>query len=88
MRRGCELLEINRSTLYYEEQPVDIDDIDLLNMIREVWGKHPYYGYRRITKELRETYQLDVNRKRVYRLISMNHTLVATLYTGPKSDKT
>ncbi len=85
IRRGCELLEINRSTFYYEEQPVDIDDIDLLNMIREVWEKHPYYGYRRITKELRGTYQLDVNRKRVYRLMVWGG--IQALFPGPNTSR-
>jgi putative transposase len=68
IRRFCQLLGVNRSTLYYEEEPSNIHDVDVLNIIREVWEKHPYYGYRRIRKELRETYRLDVNRKRVYRL--------------------
>lgn len=49
-RRLCELLGLNRSTLYYKENPPSIDDINLLNMIRDIWGKYPFYGYRRITK--------------------------------------
>jgi len=53
LRRCCELLGLNRSTLYYKEKPADIDDIDLLNAIRDVWERLPFYGYRRITKELR-----------------------------------
>ncbi len=56
VRRGCQLLGINRSTLYYEEKPAKAEDIDVLNMIRGVWERHPYYGYRRITKELRGAY--------------------------------
>jgi len=85
IRRGCQLLGINRSTLYYEEEPANIQDIDILNMIREVWEKHPYYGYRRITKELRGTYKLDVNRKRVYRLMVLGE--VKALFPGPNTSR-
>ena len=30
----------------------EIDDIGLLNEIRDIWERYPFYGYRRITKEL------------------------------------
>jgi len=53
LRRQCELLAVNRSTVYYQGKSLDIDDIELLNMIRDVWVRYPFYGYRRITKELR-----------------------------------
>lgn len=53
VRRCCELLGLNRSTLYYKEKPADIDDVDLLNTIRDIWERYPFYGYRRITQELR-----------------------------------
>lgn len=33
IRRCCELLGLNHSTLYYKEKPADMDDIDLLNAI-------------------------------------------------------
>lgn len=85
IRRGCQLLGINRSTLYYEEESANVQDIDVLNMIREVWEKHPYYGYRRITKELRVTYKLDVNRKRVYRLMVLGG--VKALFPGPNTSR-
>lgn len=85
IRRGCELLEINRSTLYYEGKPIDIDDIDLLNMIRDVWERHPYYGYRRITKELGETHKLNVNRKRVYRVMVWGG--IQALFPGPNTSR-
>ena len=53
LRRQCELLQVNRSTLYYKGATIDADDIDLLNEIREIWERYPFYGYRRITKELK-----------------------------------
>ena len=51
LRRQCELLQVNRSTFYYKAAEIDADDIDLLNEIREIWERYPFYGYRRITKD-------------------------------------
>ena len=70
LRRQCTLLNINRSTLYYDAKALDIDDISLLNEIRDVWEKLPFYGYRRITKELQGN-GIDVNKKRVQRLMRL-----------------
>lgn len=76
---------MNRSTLYYKEKVADIDDIDLLNAIRDVWERYPFYGYRRITKELRETSGLRVNRKRVQRLMAVGG--IQAIYPGPNTSR-
>jgi len=78
------LLGLNRSTLYYKEKPADIDDIDLLNAIRDVWERLPFYGYRRITKELRAK-GIKVNRKRVQRLMAWGG--IQAIYPGPNTSK-
>ena len=85
LRRQCELLSVNRSTLYYEEKPLDIDDIELLNIIRDVWGRYPFYGYRRITKELRGTSGIKVNRKRVQRLMQIGG--IYAIHPGPNTSR-
>ena len=84
LRRQCELLGVNRSTLYYEQKIPDIEDVDLLNAIRDIWMRRPFYGYRRITKELRAQGK-KVNRKRVLRL--MNVGGIRALYPGPNTSK-
>jgi putative transposase len=63
----CELLEYRRANLYYtKRQPVDESSIKAL--IREVAGRYPRYGYRRITQQLkREGHK--VNHKRIARLM-------------------
>ena len=63
MRRRCQLLGVNRSTVYYEAAPLEMDDIDWLNAIRDAWERYPFYGYRRVTKELKSK-GMQVNRKR------------------------
>jgi putative transposase len=78
------LLGLNRSTLYYKEKPADIDDIDLLNAIRDAWERYPFYGYRRITKELRAKGIL-VNRKRVQRIMVWGG--IQAIHPGPNTSK-
>lgn len=84
MRRQCELLSINRSTLYYKNKELNVSTVDLLNMIRDVWMRRPFYGYRRVTKELNANGVL-VNRKRVQRLMYLGG--VKAIYPGPNTSK-
>lgn len=84
MRRRCELLGLNRSTLYYEKKPAEQDDIELLNAIRDVWERYPFYGYRRITKELNAK-GAGVNRKRVQRLMKQGG--IQAIHPGPNTSR-
>ena len=84
LRRQCELLEINRSSLYYKDKPPNIADIDLINAIRDVWYRYPFYGYRRITRELQAN-GIAVNRKRVQRI--MRWGKIRAIYPGPNTSK-
>ena len=81
IRRQSTLLEINRSTLYYE--PIEaVDDTNLANEIHEIWLGMPFYGYRRVTAELRRR-GCHINEKRVLRL--MREMNVQALYPRPKT---
>ncbi|GAH31130.1 unnamed protein product, partial [marine sediment metagenome] len=63
---ACELLELQRSTFYYQSEQVD--ECELEAVIEDIAGKYPTYGTRRVTQELRRfPYELQVNRKRVRR---------------------
>jgi putative transposase len=84
LRRQCELLGINRSTLYYETKVGEIDEIHLLNEIRDTWERRPFYGYRRITKELKAR-GYPVNRKRVQRLMALGG--IQAIHPGPNTSK-
>lgn len=79
----CRLLGVNRSTLYYEPISVEEDEVFLMNLIRDIWLRRPFYGYRRITKELQVVYCYNVNRKRVKRLMSLMG--IEALYPKPKT---
>lgn len=57
----------------------------MLNAIRDVWERYPFYGYRRITKGLRATGEISVNRKRVQRLMSLGG--IQAICPGPNTSK-
>ncbi len=84
IRQRCDLLGLTRSSLYYKSIPLEIDDVDLLNLIRDIWVKRPFYGYRRITQELRAS-ELSVNHKRVQRLMVLGG--VQAIYPGPNTSR-
>ena len=70
VRRQCELLGLNRSSLYYTPVPVDPDDIRLMDSIDRKFTACPFYGVRKITRELRKDGWV-VGRKRVRRLMRL-----------------
>lgn len=67
--RQCVLLEIPKSSYYYQSQGVSTEDIRLMGLIDEIYTKHVFYGTRRIKIELRDKYAELVNRKRISRLM-------------------
>ena len=69
IRRQCELLGLNRSTLYYQPEPVSDVDICIMRTIDEVYTRCPFYGSRRITAQLNRDYDEQCNRKRIQRLM-------------------
>jgi len=68
VRRQCEILALNRSSLYYESVGPDSEELELMRRIDELHLKFPFYGSRRMSRELRNQ-GLVVNRKRVQRLM-------------------
>ena len=68
MRRQCELLGVNRSSLYYEAVKPDAEELALMRRLDELHLKYPFYGSRKLTQALKAE-GCDVNRKRVQRLM-------------------
>ena len=68
MRRQCELLGVNRSSLYYEPVEPDAEELALMRRVDELHLKYPFYGSRKLTQALK-TEGHDINRKRVQRLM-------------------
>ena len=68
IRRQCDLLGLNRSTLYYEPAGESELNLYLMRLLDEQYTKTPFYGWRRMTACLhRQGYA--VNHKRVQRLM-------------------
>jgi putative transposase len=74
----CELLGISRSSYYYRPKEVSEDpDFAILVVILEVLKEKPFYGYRKIAREIG---YLGVTRKQVRRI--MRKAGVRAIYPG------
>ena len=52
--RQCELLDLNRSSLYYKAKGMNEKDLNILNKIDEIYTDNLVYGYRYIYRQLLE----------------------------------
>ncbi len=68
VRQQCELLELNRSTLYYDPIPISESDIQLMNVIDELFTKKPHLGVRQMMWRLRDR-GFRIGRKKVRTLM-------------------
>ncbi len=68
IRRQCELLGLNRATLYYRGVGESEENLKLMRLIDEQYLRTPFFGSRRMTLCL-ESKSYQVNRKRVQRLM-------------------
>ncbi|MED1858403.1 IS3 family transposase [Brevibacillus reuszeri] len=72
IKRQAVLLSVNRTSVYRparKEQPSEYN-VQIMHQIDEIYMKHPYFGYRRMTTMLREQ-GFTINRKRVRRLMQL-----------------
>jgi len=81
MRRQCELLGLNRSSLYYEPATETAENVRLMRLIDAEYTAHPFYGSRKMTRWLQAQGE-EVNRKRVQRLMQVMG--LEAIYPKPK----
>ena len=81
VRRQCELLEVCRSTYYYEAAPETRENLALMRRLDQMHLEHPVYGSRKLTVLLRQE-GLAINRKRVRRLLRLMG--IEAIYTKPR----
>lgn len=67
MRQQCEILGVNRSSLYVKPRGETEENLALMVLIDREYTRHPFYGIRRMREYLRDQ-SYNVNRKRVERL--------------------
>jgi putative transposase len=70
VRRQCDLLGLNRSSLYYEPAEEAAENLRLMRRIDEEYTAHPFLGSRRMTAWLKRAGEA-INRKRVQRLMRL-----------------
>jgi putative transposase len=83
IRRQCELIGLNRSSLYYEPAGESEYNLLLMRLIDEQYTRTPFYGWPRMTAQLRRLGHA-VNHKRVRRLMR----LMDLQAVGPKPGTT
>ena len=84
LTRQCQLLQVTRSTVYYEPVPVSDDTLAVMRALDEIHLAYPFLGSRKLVSELVKR-GLLVNRKRVQRLMGVMG--VEAIYPKPRTGK-
>lgn len=82
--RQCQLLGINRSTIYYRERAESAEDVELMRLLDAQYTETPFYGYRRMTVYL-QNLGYKINHKRVLKL--MRKLGLEAIYPKPNLSK-
>ncbi|WP_274056102.1 IS3 family transposase [Vibrio parahaemolyticus] len=82
IKRQCELLNVARSTAYYQPVGLSVEEIELRRMIDEIHLQYPFMGSRRIRTELAKKGD-NINRKRIVRI--MRDMGIGAIYPKPKT---
>ena len=85
MAKQCQLLDINRSSLYYQPKGLSDEDLVLMKLIDRQYLAAPFYGARKIAVALKKQEGLTVNRKRVRRLMQLMG--IRAVYRHPRTSK-
>lgn len=68
LRRQCELIDLNRATLYYQPVGESVLNLKLMRLIDEQYTRTPFYGSPKMTVSLQKL-GYRINHKRVERLM-------------------
>ncbi len=82
--RQCQILELARSTAYYEPVPISPEDLALMRRIDELHMEHPFAGSRMLRDMLKREGH-PIGRKRVRTL--MDKMGIEALYRKPNTSK-
>ena len=82
VKRQAQLLQLSRSSVYYEPRPISQRDLTLMRRLDELHLQLPYYGARKLAAQLqREGY--EVGRRHVTTL--MRRMGIEALYRKPRT---
>ena len=80
----CRLLNVSRSSFYYQPRPTSPEDLKIMRLIDEQYMRTPVYGSRSMRNYLRRLgYQ--INSKRVQRLMRLMG--LEAIYPKPKTSR-
>jgi len=82
IREQCELLEVNRSMLYYEPVGPSAETLELLKAMDKLFTDAPFLGARRL-RECLQRQGYNVSRKRVRRLMKLLG--IEAIYPRPRT---
>ena len=82
VRRQAELLDLSRSSVYYTPRPLSERDLVLMRRIDELHLQIPFYGSRKLTRELRNEGH-EVGRRHVSTL--MHRMGIEVIYRKPRT---
>ena len=82
IRRQCQLVGLNRSTLHYVPVPESDLNLHLMRLIDKQYTRTPFYGWPRMTVYLRRQ-GYEVNHKRVQHL--MRKMGMQAIYPKPRT---
>jgi len=70
LKRQAQLLDISRSSLYYQPR-INQQDIAIMNLIDKIYTDIPFYGSRRVRKQLKIYHQIYIGRQKAQRLMRL-----------------
>lgn len=82
--RQCDLLGVNRSSLYYKPVPESEENLQIMRILDEQYLKTPFYGVERLLLLLADR-RYKVNRKRLRRLMRLQGW--QTIYPAPRTNR-
>lgn len=80
LTQQVELLNISRSSIYYQHKEPSAEEIAVKHRIDELYTQYPFYGSRRIAEQMKREGVL-INRKAVQR--HMREMGIVAIYPGP-----
>lgn len=86
IRRQCELIDLNRSTYYWQPAGESPLNLALMQLIDQEYTTAPFFGYRKMTARLNNKHGYAVNHKRVARLMRIMG--LQAVYPQPRTSVT
>lgn len=83
--RQCKVLAISRSSAYRQPAAASTEDLDLMRKLDALHLRHPFKGTRRLRDDLWDDHGLQVNRKRIQRLMRIMG--IQALHPGAKTTR-